>query len=239
MEREDLREGDYVYFSPGKPAGVKAYIREVYRKNVRIEIREEQGKYAIGQCARVPPAMLHEERPDAFDYKAAAQDATDYLKKRGTRVPDWLEDPMDYLTGRPCTRHCRERDFQRKAVYSAEPDDIIHNFSSLGHLRAYLDGLRQHEWFVAHFGTVPNLDVVASQRGARRSVYLNGRAQIRMTRFDLDAFLHELAHHLTPRPHADHGPLFARTLLELNRHLIDRCFVDQYHIQGVLYGISH
>lgn len=112
----------------------------------------------------------------------------------------------------------RPRDAQRSRLYRAEYPlwDVGQRWQTVPEVQAYVDRLDESAWFQRRWGR--RRIVVEDGRGRRSAVgYTYEIGVPRLMRREL-IVLHEIAHCLTPRTYAPHGPEFAGVVLTLVRH---------------------
>ena len=111
----------------------------------------------------------------------------------------------------------RPRDSQRARLYRAEGEvDAGRRLPDVARMQAYVDALASADWFLARWGT-RTFDVRPGFGHRRATADGEGVLQMpRWARTEL-VLLHEVAHCLTPRACAAHGPEYAGVLLALAR----------------------
>ncbi len=111
----------------------------------------------------------------------------------------------------------RPRDSQRARLYRAEGEvDVGRRLPTVAKLQAYVDGLVAADWFLARWGERA-FEVRPGFGHRRATADEHGVLQMpKWARSEL-VLLHEVAHCLTPRTVASHGPEYAGVLLALAR----------------------
>ena len=111
----------------------------------------------------------------------------------------------------------RPRDSQRARLYRAEGEvDAGRRLPTVPTLQAYVDELVGADWFLARWGQRA-FEVRPGFGHRRATADEHGVLQMpRWARSEL-VLLHEVAHCLTPRTVASHGPEYAGVLLALTR----------------------
>ena len=136
----------------------------------------------------------------------------------------------------------RPRDSQRARLYRAEAEvDAGRRLPTVAKMQAYVDGLIGADWFVARWGE--HAFEVRPGFGHRRATADEyGVLQMpKWARSEL-VLLHEVAHCLTPRSVASHGPEYAGVLLALARRAMSpataQSLEDAFSRQRVRWSLS-
>ena len=111
----------------------------------------------------------------------------------------------------------RPRDSQRARLYRAEGEvDGGRRLPTVERMQAYVDALCAADWFLSRWGT-QTIEVRPGYGHRRATADERGVLQMpKWARTEL-VLLHEVAHCLTPRSCAAHGPEYAGVLLALAR----------------------
>jgi putative metallohydrolase (TIGR04338 family) len=111
----------------------------------------------------------------------------------------------------------RPRDSQRARLYRAEGEvDSGRRLPTVERMQIYVDALCAADWFLARWGTQA-IEVRPGYGHRRATADEHGVLQMpKWARTEL-VILHEVAHCLTPRACAAHGPEYAGVLLALAR----------------------
>ena len=120
----------------------------------------------------------------------------------------------------------RPRDTQRQRLYNAEQamgflgDGPGKRMETVAEMQSFVDALLRSRWFKARWGVWGRIEV-RDGRG-RSSAAAFGQHQIRVPRWARSELvvLHEVAHCLTPRGYASHGPEFAGVFVALVRQVM-------------------
>ena len=118
--------------------------------------------------------------------------------------------PRNVANGRP-------RDSQRARLYRAEGEvDAGRRLPTVAKMQAYVDEIAGAQWFLARWGERA-FEVRPGFGHRRATADEHGVLQMpKWARSEL-VLLHEMAHCLTPRSVASHGPEYAGVLLALSR----------------------
>ena len=136
----------------------------------------------------------------------------------------------------------RPRDSQRARLYRAEGEvDSGRRLPTVAKMQAYVDDLVAADWFVARWGERA-FEVRPGFGHRRATADENGVLQMpKWARCEL-VLLHEVAHCLTPRTVAAHGPEYAGVLLALARRAMSpgtaQSLEDAFTLQRVRWTLS-
>lgn len=136
--------------------------------------------------------------------------------------PSWIENSTRYLDGHSLTKFNVEYDSQRQTFYDAQHAVGLgrQDFSSQAEFQKYVNNLTTYRWWERRF--LPKwcgehaIRVEVKRKDASSSHAKRGRGTIHLSPTAHErTVIHEVAHIVTPKPHAGHGRLYARVFLEL------------------------
>ena len=136
----------------------------------------------------------------------------------------------------------RPRDSQRARLYRAEGEvDAGRRLPTVEKMQAYVDALAGADWFLRRWGERA-FDVRPGFGHRRATADEHGVLQMpKWARSEL-VLLHEVAHCLTPRSVASHGPEYAGVLLALARRAMSpgtaQCLEDAFVRQRVRWTLA-
>lgn len=219
----------------------EAVLLETHQTRVSVELLEDHPKMKKGGRLRVPEEMCYEKHPGDKDYEDFVRESNSTIRGRCSLEdpPKWIQHPDRYLTGTRLNKSGRERDSQRQRLYRAEHDYGYDGatFEDIIEVRAYVNGISKYPWFQRRFGSLGGINIRTCRSDARRSHASSD--EIAMAEVDGEyriwSILHEITHILVPPPHPAHGPLFARTLLEITRHILSTNLEESYQKFDIKY----
>lgn len=216
----------------------EAVIEEVHQTRITVKLLEDHPRMEKGGYLRVPKEMCYEENPGEKTYDDLVEDANTAIRERCSLddPPHWLAHPDHYLTGTKLNKDGRERDAQRQRLYRAEHDCGYTGvrLDDIQEARAYISGLSKYPWFKNRFGTLDHLEEVRTCRSDARRSHAK-IDEIALAGFRIWTILHEITHTLVPPPHPAHGPLFAKVLLEITRHILASDLESSYKKFSIRY----
>ncbi len=120
-----------------------------------------------------------------------------------------------------------ERDSQRKRVYDAERTfeeayGAGKTLSSIKECQDYANKALNCDYWRIRYPYIRNVKIRRSKGKHAMSTFFWGLIELPPHFFNELTILHELAHHVVPRPHAHHGPLWCAVYVDLVREFLDK-----------------
>lgn len=135
--------------------------------------------------------------------------------------------PVRHYLRNPDIEEGWERDSQRKRVYDAE--HAFEEVNGAGKILLSIDECQdcinktlKCEYWRTHYPYIKSVKAVLSKGKHAMSTFFWGLIELPPHFFNELTILHELAHHVVPRPHAHHGPLWCAVYVDLVREFLDK-----------------
>lgn len=125
-----------------------------------------------------------------------------------------------------------ERDSQRKRVYQAE---LVfeqewgsgEKFSCIKGCQEYANKVVASSYWQKRFPYIKSIRVKHKRGKTALATFSMGLIQLPIHFYNELTLLHELAHHVVPRPHAPHGPLWCAVYADLVKEFLGEKASDQ------------
>lgn len=133
--------------------------------------------------------------------------------------------PVTQYLRHPSKTVAKERDSQRKRVYQSETAyEEQHGsgnvFKTIEECQAFADQVTESEYWKTHFPYIRKVFVRRARGKTAHAIFNYGLIMLPKHFYNELTILHELAHHLVPVPHADHGPLWCAVYIDLVREFL-------------------